>query len=139
MLPVRDLFAAVFFVSVGMMIDPKILSENFGVILVIIMVTIVGKLFGSGFGALISGRGLRQSMQAGLSLAQIGEFSFLIAALGESLKVTSPFLYPIVIAVSAVTTFTTPYMIKFSGPFALGLRKVSPVIFTSASVATRRP
>lgn len=114
--PVRDLFAAVFFVSVGMMIDPKILADNYETIAIIIGVTIVGKLFGSGLGALLSGRNLKQSMQAGLSLAQIGEFSFLIAALGESLKVTSPFLYPIVIAVSAVTTFTTPYMIKYSEP-----------------------
>ncbi|HYX34977.1 MAG TPA: cation:proton antiporter, partial [Oligoflexus sp.] len=124
--PVRDLFAAVFFVSVGMMIDPKILMENFGVVLLIIAVTIVGKLFGSGLGALLSGRSLRQSMQAGLSLAQIGEFSFLIAALGVSLKVTSDFLYPIVIAVSAVTTFTTPYMIKYSGPIVTWIERHIP-------------
>ncbi|WP_141735525.1 cation:proton antiporter [Oligoflexus tunisiensis] len=126
MLPVRDLFAAVFFVSVGMMIDPKILIENFWVVLLIIVVTIVGKLFGSGLGALLSGRSLRQSMQAGLSLAQIGEFSFLIAALGVSLKVTSDFLYPIVIAVSAVTTFTTPYMIKYSGNISAWIEKRIP-------------
>lgn len=116
LLPVKDLFAAVFFVSVGMMINPSILQEHYGVVLLIVGVTIVGKLLGSGFGAILSGRSLRQSVQAGMSLAQIGEFSFIIATLGMSLKVTSDFLYPIVIAVSAVTTFTTPYMIKFSDP-----------------------
>lgn len=111
---VKDLFAAVFFVSVGMMIDPRILQEHFGVVVLITVLTIVGKLLGSGFGAVLSGRSLRQSTQAGMSLAQIGEFSFIIASLGVSLKVVSDFLYPIVIAVSAVTTFTTPYMIRNS-------------------------
>lgn len=117
LLSVKNLFAAVFFVSVGMLIDPVILKENFGVVLLITLVTIVGKFIGSGFGAMISGQGLKKSVQAGMSLAQIGEFSFIIATLGMTLKVTSAFLYPIVIAVSAVTTFTTPYMIKSSGPF----------------------
>ncbi|MCM2350458.1 MAG: cation:proton antiporter [Bacteriovoracaceae bacterium] len=116
LLPVKDLFAAVFFVSVGMMINPAILQEHYGIVLLIVGVTIIGKLLGSGFGAILSGRSLKQSVQAGMSLAQIGEFSFIIATLGMSLKVTSDFLYPIVIAVSAVTTFTTPYMIKFSDP-----------------------
>lgn len=112
---VKDLFAAVFFVSVGMLIDPAILREHFGIVLMITAITIIGKLFGSGLGALLSGRSLKQSVQAGMSLAQIGEFSFIIATLGMTLKVTSDFLYPIVIAVSAVTTFTTPYMIRYSG------------------------
>lgn len=111
---VKDLFAAVFFVSVGMMIDPAILREHFLVVLLITVLTVVGKLVGSGFGAILSGRSLRHSTQAGMSLAQIGEFSFIIATLGVSLKVVSDFLYPIVIAVSAVTTFTTPYMIRSS-------------------------
>jgi CPA2 family monovalent cation:H+ antiporter-2 len=111
---VKDLFAAVFFVSVGMMIDPAILREHFVVVLMITALTVVGKLLGSGFGAVLSGRSLRQSTQAGMSLAQIGEFSFIIATLGVSLNVVSDFLYPIVIAVSAVTTFTTPYMIRSS-------------------------
>jgi CPA2 family monovalent cation:H+ antiporter-2 len=127
MVPVRDLFAAIFFVSVGMLIDPEVLKDNFGIILIIIAVTIVGKLFGSGFGALLSGRSLKQSMQAGLSLAQIGEFSFLIAILGVRLGATSDFLYPIVIAVSAVTTFTTPYMIKYSDPICSWLERHVPV------------
>lgn len=113
---VKDLFAAVFFVSVGMMIDPAILQKYFGVIVLITVITIAGKLLGSGFGAVLSGRSLKHSTQAGMSLAQIGEFSFIIASLGVSLKVVSDFLYPIVIAVSAVTTFTTPYLIRYSGP-----------------------
>jgi CPA2 family monovalent cation:H+ antiporter-2 len=113
-IPVRDLFAAVFFVSVGMMIDPNVLTEYAGTIAILTVVTIVGKFIGSGMGALISGRSLKNSVQAGLSLAQIGEFSFIIATLGVSLKVTSDFLYPIAVAVSAITTFSTPYQIKYA-------------------------
>lgn len=113
---VKDLFAAVFFVSVGMMIDPAILREHFWVVILITILTVFGKLLGSGFGAVLSGRSLKHSTRAGMSLAQIGEFSFIIATLGVSLNVVSDFLYPIVIAVSAVTTFTTPYMIRYSDP-----------------------
>lgn len=116
LISVKDLFAAVFFVSVGMMIDPSILREHFEVVILITIITIIGKLMGSGFGAVISGRSLKHSTQAGMSLAQIGEFSFIIATLGVSLNVVSDFLYPIIIAVSAVTTFTTPYMIRYSDP-----------------------
>lgn len=123
---VKDLFAAVFFVSVGMLIDLEVLRENFGVVLIITVVTIVGKLIGSGIGAILSGQSLKKSVQAGMSLAQIGEFSFIIATLGMTLKVTSPFLYPIVIAVSAVTTFTTPYMIRLSEPFYNWFEKKLP-------------
>ncbi|RZK65612.1 MAG: sodium:proton antiporter, partial [Pedobacter sp.] len=85
---------------------------------IIILVTVVGKLFSSGLGALISGQPLKTSIQTGLSLAQIGEFSFIIATLGMTLNVTSSFLYPITVAVSAITTFTTPYLIKFSFPLS---------------------
>lgn len=126
---VKDLFAAVFFVSVGMMINPTILREHFGVVILITLLTIVGKLFGSGFGAVLSGRSLKHSTQAGMSLAQIGEFSFIIATLGVSLHVVSEFLYPIVIAVSAVTTFTTPYMIRYSGPIYSWLESRLPQKF----------
>lgn len=129
MASVKDLFAAVFFVSVGMMINPEILREHFGVVVLITALTIVGKLLGSGFGAVLSGRNLRQSTQAGMSLAQIGEFSFIIASLGVSLKVVSDFLYPIVIAVSAVTTFTTPYMIRHSGAISSWIEKRLPTRF----------
>lgn len=110
--PVKDLFAAVFFVSVGMLIDPAVLFEYTVPVIVITLVTIVGKLVSSAAGALLAGQSLRHAVQSGMSLAQIGEFSFIIATLGMSLKVTSEFLYPIVVGVSAVTTFTTPYLIK---------------------------
>ncbi|RYZ97261.1 MAG: cation:proton antiporter, partial [Proteobacteria bacterium] len=105
-LPVRDLFAAVFFVSVGTMIDPSTLSQSFWPIIAITVVTIVGKFVGSASGALLAGTNLRHAVQSGMSLAQIGEFSFIIATLGVTLKVTSDSLYPIAVAVSAITTFT---------------------------------
>ena len=112
---VRDLFAAVFFVSVGTMIDPPKLVDYFVPIVVITFVTIVGKFITSALGAVLSGQSLKHAVQAGMSLPQIGEFSFIIASLGVSLSVTSDFLYPIAVAVSAITTFTTPYFIKYSG------------------------
>ncbi|MGE5085434.1 MAG: cation:proton antiporter [Bacillota bacterium] len=112
--PVKNLFAAVFFVSVGTMIDPKVIMQHPGLIFIITVVTIFGKFFSTYLGALLSGQSRKTSMQAGMSLAQIGEFSFIIASLGVSLKVTSDFLYPLAVAASAVTTFTTPYLIKSS-------------------------
>lgn len=132
LLPVRDLFAAVFFVSVGMLIDPNVLREHFLIVILITVVTIVSKLLGSGFGSLLSGRSLKQSFQAGMSLAQIGEFSFIIAALGTSLNATSAFLYPIIIVVSAITTFTTPYMIRYSEPLYFWLEARLPKRVLSA-------
>lgn len=110
--PVRDLFAAVFFVSVGMLLDLSVIEQHWKTVLVISAATIVGKLISSAVGALISGQDLKSSVSAGLSLAQIGEFSFIIATLGLTLKVTSDFLYPIAVAVSVLTTFTTPYLIR---------------------------
>lgn len=110
----RDVFGAVFFVSIGMLIDPKILWEYKGAITILCLVTILGKIFSTSLGALASGQSVRNSIQVGFGLGQIGEFSFIIAALGMSLKVTSDFLYPIAVAVSIVTTFTTPYLIKAS-------------------------
>lgn len=114
--PVKNLFAAVFFVSVGMMIDPKVLIERWDLVLLVTFITVVGKFVSTFLGAFLSGQPRKKAFQAGMSLAQIGEFSFIIAALGVTLKVTSDFLYPLAIAVSAVTTFTTPYLIKFSEP-----------------------
>lgn len=125
-LPVKDLFAAVFFVSVGMLIDPQVIYENFRVVVVLTVVTIFGKFLSSVFGALVSGQSLKHSVQAGMSLAQIGEFSFIIATLGISLNVTSSILYPIAVAVSAVTTFTTPYQIKYADSFYGWLEKRIP-------------
>jgi len=123
---VKDLFAAIFFVSVGMMIDPKILIQYAVPVLIISSCIIVGKFVFAGLGALVSGQPLKTSVQAGVSLTQIGEFSFIIATLGLSLKVTSEFLYPIAVAVSAVTTFTTPYMIKLADPLYNFLNKNLP-------------
>lgn len=125
--PIKDLFGAVFFVSVGMMIDPSVLIEYAYPIGILTLVTIFGKAIASTTGALISGQSLKQSIQTGMSLAQIGEFSFIIATLGLTLKVISPFLYPIIVAVSAITTFTTPYLIKYSGSiYGVIERNVSP-------------
>jgi len=123
---VKDLFAAIFFVSVGMLIDPKILMDYALPIAVVTLATVFGKLISSGLGALLSGQPLKTSVQAGMSLAQIGEFSFIIATLGVSLKVTSDFLYPIAVAASAITTFTTPYLIKVSEPFYHFLVRILP-------------
>ncbi|MCX2473802.1 cation:proton antiporter [Pedobacter sp. MC2016-05] len=123
---VKDLFAAVFFVSVGMLIDPKILVDYALPIVIVTMATILGKFLSSSLGALLSGQPLKTSVQAGMSLAQIGEFSFIIATLGLTLKVTSDFLYPIAVAASAITTFTTPYLIKLSEPFYQFLTRILP-------------
>ncbi|HLA56293.1 MAG TPA: cation:proton antiporter [Flavobacterium sp.] len=124
--PVKNLFGAVFFVSVGMLINPHTLAEHWIPVLILTVVTIVGQSFSSTIGALLSGQPLKQSVQTGMSLAQIGEFSFIIATLGMTLNVTSSFLYPIVVAVSAVTTFTTPFMVRLSTPFSEYLAKKLP-------------
>ncbi len=124
--PVKELFGAVFFISVGMLIDPAMLIKYAGPVAIITLVTLVGKTISTCTGALLSGQPLKTSVQAGMSLAQIGEFSFIIAQLGLSLKVTSDFLYPVAVAVSAVTTFTTPYMIRLSAPFYEKIAAVLP-------------
>ncbi|WP_321478413.1 cation:proton antiporter [uncultured Bacteroides sp.] len=114
--PVKDLFGAVFFVSVGMMVDPAMIVEYAIPILVVTLSVIVGQaLFGT-FGVVLAGQPLKVAMQCGFSLTQIGEFAFIIASLGVALHVTSDFLYPIVVAVSVITTFLTPYMIRLSTP-----------------------
>ena len=130
--PVKDLFAAVFFISVGILIDPATILKHGGPVLLITFLTIGGKFFTTTLGAVLSGQPLKQSIQAGMSLAQIGEFSFIIATLGLTLKVTSDFLYPIAVAVSAITTFTTPYLIRFSEPFYNFLNRILPKKFTAA-------
>ncbi|MDR1290322.1 MAG: cation:proton antiporter [Planctomycetaceae bacterium] len=124
--PVKDLFSAIFFVSVGMLIDPKILVQYFGIIILLTVITVVGKFFGTAIGALLSGCNIKSSMQSGMSMAQIGEFSFIIAMLGTNLKVTEDCLYPVAVAVSAITTFTTPYLIKYSGVLAESLERKIP-------------
>jgi CPA2 family monovalent cation:H+ antiporter-2 len=116
--PVRDVFAAIFFVSVGMLIDPGLIAAHWPAVAVLTAVVIAGKLLGVGVGAFLAGSGTRTSVQAGMSLAQIGEFSFIIAGLGLSLGATREFLYPVAAAVSAITTLTTPWLIRASGPAA---------------------
>ncbi|SHG03486.1 transporter, CPA2 family [Flavobacterium micromati] len=124
--PVKDLFGAVFFVSVGMLINPDTLYEYALPVGILTLVVIFGQSISSTIGALLSGQPLKQSVQTGMSLSQIGEFSFIIATLGMTLNVTSDYLYPIVVAVSAVTTFTTPFMVKFATPFSEYLEKKLP-------------
>lgn len=130
--PVKDLFGAVFFVSVGMLINLDTLVEYALPVVIITLVTIFGKALSSTLGALLSGQPLKQSVQTGMSLAQIGEFSFIIATLGMTLGVISEFLYPIVVAVSAITTFTTPFLIKYSTDFSDKLERTLPVKWVKA-------
>lgn len=114
--PVKDLFGAIFFVSVGMLIDPELLLKYWAPILLITGAVIFGQVFFASVGILLSGQPLKVALQSGFALAQIGEFAFIIASLGQSLKVTNESLYPIVVAVSVITIFLTPYMIRLSIP-----------------------
>ncbi len=116
--PIRNIFAAVFFVSIGMLIDPLVIWQKFPIVLLLCVITILGKLMTTGLGALLTGRKISDSLRIGFSMAQIGEFSFIIAGLGLALHVISDAFYPIIVAVSAITTFTTPYLIKYSGYLA---------------------
>jgi CPA2 family monovalent cation:H+ antiporter-2 len=113
--PVRDVFAAVFFVSVGMLIDPAALAQEWVAVVALTVVVIVGKLVWVGLGAFLVGSGMRTSIAAGMSLSQIGEFAFIIAGLGIALDVVGSFLYPVAVAVSAITSLTTPWLTKISG------------------------
>lgn len=124
--PVKDLFGAVFFVSVGMLIDPVTIMEYKWPVIIVTLLTLFGKLFSTTIGALLSGQPLKQSVQVGMSMAQIGEFAFIVASLGLTLGVTSDFLFPVAVGASAITTFTTPYMIKFSEPFYNWIVKIIP-------------
>ncbi|MBQ9312288.1 MAG: cation:proton antiporter [Bacteroidales bacterium] len=114
--PIKDLFGAIFFVSVGMMVDPKILAENFTTVIVIAIASILGKMIFTTMGVRLAGENLKTAMQSGFSLAQMGEFSFIVASLGMSMGIVSPTVYPVVIAVSVITTFTTPYCIRLATP-----------------------
>ena len=111
---VKDLFGAIFFVSVGMLVDPAVIVEYWLPILVIVLSILVGQSIFGTMSYILSGQNLRDALQSGFAMAQIGEFAFIIASLGVSLKVTDAYLYPIVVAVSIITTFLTPYMIKLS-------------------------
>lgn len=114
--PVKNLFGAIFFVSVGMLVDPAILVSYAVPILVLVLTILVGQAIFGTMGFMLSGQPLKTAMRCGFSMAQIGEFAFIIASLGLSLRVISDFLYPVVVAVSVITTFLTPYMIKAAIP-----------------------
>ena len=124
--PVKDLFGAVFFVSVGMMVDAALIVEYIVPILCIIAAIMLGQTILSTGGFLLAGQPLKRAMQCSFSLTQIGEFAFILATLGTSLHVTSDFLYPIVVAVSVFTTFTTPYMIRLAEPAYTVVARVLP-------------
>ena len=124
--PVKNLFGAIFFVSVGMLVDPKILVEYALPILALVGTILVGQAVLGTFGFMLGGESLKSAMRCGFSMAQIGEFSFIIASLGLSLGVISNFLYPVVVAVSVITTFLTPYMIRLAQPTYQVLEKHLP-------------
>ncbi|HEY5777941.1 MAG TPA: cation:proton antiporter, partial [Terrimicrobiaceae bacterium] len=124
--PVRDLFSAVFFVSIGMLIDPALLSKYAVPILAITFVVVLGKVFTCSLGSFVAGNDMRTSLRVGMGLAQIGEFSFIIASLGLSLNVTSEFIYPIAVAVSSLTTLLTPYLIRSSDVLVEWFDRVAP-------------
>lgn len=129
---IKNLFGAIFFVSVGMMVDPAIIGSYWGTILIITIVAMLGILVFSSSGAILAGQGLDTAVHAGFTLAQLGEFAFIIASLGCSLGVMREFIYPVIITVSVVTTFTTPYMIRAAGPASAWLHaKLPPKVLAS--------
>ena len=124
--PVKNLFGAIFFVSVGMLVDPAILVEYALPIFVLVLTILIGQAVFGTFAFMLGGESLKSAMRCGFSMAQIGEFSFIIASLGLSLGVISNFLYPVVVAVSVITTFLTPYMIRLATPVYNNLEKHLP-------------
>ena len=133
--PVRDMFVAIFFVSVGSLIDPRLVAEHWGAVVVLSGLVIVGKVIAVTAGSFITGNGLRYSVQAGMSLAQIGEFSFIIAGVGLAAGATRGFLYPVAVAVSAVTTLFTPLLIRAAEPVAMLVdRKLPRPLQTSVAL-----
>ena len=130
--PLRDMFSAIFFVSIGMLIEPKLLVEYAFPIAVITVAVVIGKVLTCGLGTFVAGNDTRTSLRVGMGLAQIGEFSFIIAALGLRLKVTSEFLYPIAVTVSAITTLLTPYLIKSSDNIVRWFNRIAPASITGS-------
>ena len=145
--PVKNIFGAVFFVSVGMMIQPHMLVEYWLPIMIITLLVIAGQIFFATTGTLLSGQSLKISMQTGFCLVQVGEFAFIIAQFGQSSGVTDASLYPIVVAVSVITTFLTPYIMKLSGPaeayvtahMSSGLKMVLDNYYQSRNTITIQP
>lgn len=126
---IKNLFSAIFFVSVGMMIDPLAIAHNWVPVLVITLLVIIGHILFASGGAALAGKGLHVAVNTGLSLSQLGEFGFILAGVGTSLGVMRDFTYPVIVAVSVITTFTTPYMIKLATPCERMLRrKLSPAL-----------
>ena len=128
--PVKDLFGAVFFISVGMMVNPTVMTQHWSVIALLAVVVIGGMIVFGTFGMLVMGQPLKLAMESGFSLTQIGEFSFIIATLGTSLGVLEESIYPIIVAVSVITTFTTPFFIKQAVPCYNALYKILPKSWT---------
>jgi CPA2 family monovalent cation:H+ antiporter-2 len=124
--PLRDMFSAIFFVAIGLLLDPNVLIDYAWPVAAITAAVVLGKSLSRSAGAFAAGQDARASLRIGMSLAQIGEFSFIIATLGVTLHATSGFLYPIVVAVSAVTTLFTPYLIRAAGPLERGIRGAMP-------------
>jgi CPA2 family monovalent cation:H+ antiporter-2 len=124
--PLRDLFAAVFFVSVGTLVEPRALVENWGAVLVFVVVVVAGKVLSVGLGALLSGYDPSTSLQAGMSMPQIGEFSFILAGVGVASGAIEPALYSIAVSVSVITTFLTPWLVRASEPLALSIEHRLP-------------
>lgn len=123
--PIKDLFGSIFFVSVGMMVSPAVIGEHWLTILILTIVVMASHIIFSAAGVLLTGKGLKNAVFTGFSLAQLGEFGFILAGVGCSLSVMRDFIYPVIIAVSVITTFTTPYMIRLAGPaFSLLERKL---------------
>lgn len=127
--PVKDLFGSVFFISVGMMVNPEVITQYWGSILTLSVAVIAGMIVFGTFGMLVTGQNLKVAIESGFSLTQIGEFAFIIASLGMSLGVLNAEIYPIVVAVSVLTTFTTPYFIRLSDPAYRFVAKHLPARF----------
>jgi CPA2 family monovalent cation:H+ antiporter-2 len=121
--PIRDIFAAVFFVSVGMLVDPRIIIQHYQLILLISSIAVVGKIITTNLGGLLTRQGMNVSVRLGFTMAQIGEFSFIIVGMGVVLGAVNEELSPIIVAVSAITTFLTPYLMRLSVPLGASLAK----------------
>lgn len=124
--PIRDIFGAIFFISVGMLINPTVIVGQWEAVLFISLVLILGKVTVISLGTFLTGQSLNTAVRAGFGMAQIGEFSFIIATLGWSLHAINDQLYPIIVAVSSITTFTTPYMIRLSGTISSSIERILP-------------
>jgi monovalent cation:H+ antiporter-2, CPA2 family len=124
--PLRDVFAAIFFVSIGVLIDPSLVAENWLPVLVLTLAVLVGKIAGVSLGGFLVGNGVRNSLQAGMSMAQIGEFSFIIATLGLTTGATRPFVFPVAVAVACLTAWTTPWLVRHSAQAADTVQRRMP-------------